>query len=515
MSSEIHVASPGSSEILRFAETVRIGRAETNAIVVSDAIVSDEHIELRKTGEEWEIVDLDSANGTFIGGERVTRAVLAAQTSVRLGSTGPELCLTIHSLTVSGVSESVVLSDIADRYLSDEPPEDMSAHTGLIRIALRQHLEKQTRSWLKRTRNLRVAVGLLLVISAAAGGTAWWQERRVRALRATASEVFYTMKSLELDVRRFQATAEPDSSMQERRARLQAQYGDLLKTLGIYSDRTPADVKLIYQTIHRLGESEATVPRGFVEEVRKYIKRWDATQLRASVERANAQGLAPRVSDILLQHNLPREFLYLALQESDFDPKAIGPSTRFGVPKGMWQIIPPTAEAYGLRLGPLQGERRYDPSDERHNVTKATTAAARYLQDLYTTDAQASGLLVMASYNMGETRLLRLIRTLPGTPSQRNFWAVLQKHRREIPKETYDYVFRVVAAAVICANPKLFGYDFDPPLGPLPDSPVTSTAALGDRPTVDPDRPRRVTAPPHLAARADIPPPSSRSGRVP
>ena len=515
MSSEIHVVRPGSSEILRFGETVRVGRAETNAIVVTDGLVSAEHIELRKIGEAWEIVDLDSANGTFIGGERVTRAPLGAQTSVRLGGDGPELCLTIPTLTAADVTQPVGLSDIVDRYLGDEAPDDMSTRTSLIRIALRERLEKETRSWLKRTRNLRVAIGLLLVLSAAAGGTAWWQGRRVRALRTAASEVFYTMKSLELDVGRFQATAGPDSTIQERRARLQAQYGDLLRTLGIYSDRTPADVKLIYQTIHRLGESEATVPRGFVEEVRKYIKRWDAAQLRASVARANAQDLAPRVSDILLQHNLPREFLYLALQESDFDPKAIGPTTRFGVPKGMWQIIPPTAEAYGLRLGPLQGERRYDPSDERHNVTKATTAAARYLQDLYTTDAQASGLLVMASYNMGETRLLRLIRSLPGTPAKRNFWAVLEKHRREIPNETYDYVFRVVAAAVICANPRLFGFDFEPPLGPLPDAPATSTGTLGDHPTLDPDRPRRVTATPRLAARADIPPPNSRSTRAP
>jgi soluble lytic murein transglycosylase-like protein len=475
MSSEIHVAMPGSSETLRFAETVRIGRTQTNAIVVNDASVSAEHVELRRSGEGWEIVDLESANGTFIGGRRVTRALLDAQTSVRLGVDGPEVHLTIHDRAVADATSAVDVPAIVDRYLGDEPPEDMSLRTSLIRIALKQRREIETRSWLKRTRNLRIAVVLLVVLSAAAGGTAWWQQRRVRALRAVAGDVFGTMKVLELDVSRLQAAAGPDPSIQERRARLQAQYADLLKTLGIYSDRTPADVKLIYQTIHRLGESEATVPRGFVDEVRKYIKRWDAAQLRASVARANAQSLGPRVSDILLQHNLPREFLFLALQESDFDPKAVGPSTRFGVPKGMWQIIPPTAEAYGLRLGPLQGERVYDPSDERHNVTKATTAAARYLQDLYTTDAQASGLLVMASYNMGETRLLRLIRTLPGTPSKRNFWAVLEKHRREIPDETYDYVFRVVAAAVICANPRLFGYDFDPPLGPLPEALAANT----------------------------------------
>jgi len=475
MSSELQVATPGRTEILRFAETVRIGRADTNAIVLTDGIVSAEHVELRRTPEGWEIVDLDSTNGTFVSGERVTRAPLGPDTSVRLGIGGPEVHLTIPGLAALAVTEMLPTPDIIDRYLGDESPEGMSTRTGLIRIAFQERLQKETHSWLKRTRNLRVAVALLVVISAAAGGTAWWQERRVRSLRAAAGEVFYTMKSIELDVRRLQATAGPDSSLLERRARLQAQYADLLTTLRIYSDRTPEDVKLIYQTIHRLGESEATVPRGFVDEVRKYIKRWNVEQLRASVARANAEGIGPRVSDILLQHNLPREFLYLALQESDFDPKAVGPSTRFGVPKGMWQIIPPTAEAYGLRLGPLQGERRYDPSDERHNVTKATTAAARYLQDLYTTDAQASGLLVMASYNMGETRLLRLIRTLPRSPSERNFWAVLEKHRREIPNETYNYVFRVVAAAVICANPRLFGLDFDPPLAPLPDAALATT----------------------------------------
>jgi soluble lytic murein transglycosylase-like protein len=128
-----------------------------------------------------------------------------------------------------------------------------------------------------------------------------------------------------------------------------------------------------------------------------------------------------------------------------------------------------------LRVGPLRGERLYDPSDDRHNVAKATTAAARYLEDLYTTDAQASGLLVMASYNMGETRLLRLIRTLPPNPAQRNFWAVLEKYRSQIPDETYNYVFRVVSAAVICQNPKLFGFDFDPPLGPSPETPAAGT----------------------------------------
>src|SRR5689334_16523083 len=465
MSSEILVVVPDRTEILRFADTVRIGRAETNGVVVNDDVVSAEHVELRKVGDGWEIVDLGSTNGTYIDGERVTRVVLGPRTAVRLGPGGPKLHLTIHGLVPRDATRKVVPLDIADRYLADQAPADMSERTGLIRQLVQERRAEETQSWLKRMRNLRVAVGVLLVLAIGAGGVAVWQARRARALRTAAGDVFNTMKSLELDVRRLEAKSGPDPSVQEHRARLEAQYNDLLKTLGIYSPRTPADVQLIYRTVHRLGESEATVPRGFVDEVRKYIKRWDREELNASVARANAQKLGPQISAILLQHHLPREFFYLALQESRFDPKAIGPSTRFGVAKGLWQIIPPTAQAYGLRLGPLKGERLFDPSDDRHNVAKSTTAAARYLEDLYTTDAQASGLLVMASYNMGETRLLRLIRSLPESPAQRNFWALLEKHRRQIPAETYDYVFRVFSAAVIGANPKLFGYDFDPPLG--------------------------------------------------
>jgi soluble lytic murein transglycosylase-like protein len=176
------------------------------------------------------------------------------------------------------------------------------------------------------------------------------------------------------------------------------------------------------------------------------------------------------VTDLLRQHHLPRGFFYVALQESKFDPRAIGPAGRFGVPKGLWQLIPSTAEAYGLRVGPLQGDRAFDPLDERHDPVKSTTAAARYLQDIYATDAQASGLLVLASYNMGETRVRGLLRSLPESPNDRNYWALLTNHRARLPTETLDYVLRVVAAAVIGEHPALFGLEVQPPLQPGTDS---------------------------------------------
>jgi len=90
--------------------------------------------------------------------------------------------------------------------------------------------------------------------------------------------------------------------------------------------------------------------------------------------------------------------------------------------------------------------------------------AARYIKDLYSTDAQASGLLVISCYNWGEGRVLPLVRSMPENPRERNFWQLLAKHRDQIPPETYDYVFYIVSAAVIGENPRLFGFDFDNPL---------------------------------------------------
>jgi hypothetical protein len=151
---------------------------------------------------------------------------------------------------------------------------------------------------------------------------------------------------------------------------------------------------------------------------------------------------------------LPPQFLYLGLQESSFNEKACGPPTRFGIAKGMWQFIPTTARNYGLRTGPMAELAQFDPEDERHDFQKSTRAAAEYIRYIYDTQAQASGLLVMASYNWGEHRVIKLINTMPENPRERNFWCLLSKYRPNIPQETYDYVFYIISAAVL----KTHGY---------------------------------------------------------
>jgi soluble lytic murein transglycosylase-like protein len=179
------------------------------------------------------------------------------------------------------------------------------------------------------------------------------------------------------------------------------------------------------------------------------------------LQRAESSGYARKIEKTLQENNLPRQFIFLALRESEFSPKAVGRYTRYGYAKGMWQFIPETAQHYGLKIGPLYKKRVYDPYDERFHVDKATRAAAKYIRDINNTEAQASGLLVMASYNWGENNIREIIRTMPENPKERNFWLLLKKAK--IPKETYDYVFYIFSAAVICENPRLFGFDFDAP----------------------------------------------------
>ncbi len=145
------------------------------------------------------------------------------------------------------------------------------------------------------------------------------------------------------------------------------------------------------------------------------------------------------------------------MQESDFDPHASGPPTRWGIAKGMWQFIPETGKRFGLNIGPLAQQSGVDQFDDRFNWEKATPAAARYIKDIYSTDAQASGLLVMASYNWGECRVI----DYPAENAARSAGSAIsgsswRSTGNRFPLQTYEYVFYIVSAAVIGENPRLF-----------------------------------------------------------
>ncbi len=298
-------------------------------------------------------------------------------------------------------------------------------------------------------------VALLGVIGL--GTRLWYVSRRLESMRRQAADVFYQLKALELEVARLAVDAPLRREHSERRASLEAVYDEWLRRIDETS-RGPADERAIRAAVARLGEVPVLASDPFIADVRARVAEWRRTaDFTSAVRAAAGRRLLTHIESVLVESSLPRDLLWLAFQESRFDPRAVGPPTRFGIAKGMWQFIPATARQYGLRTGPLVGEARYDPQDQRHNVERSTRAAIRYVTDLYLLDAQGSGLLVMACYNAGQTRVLGLVRRLPATPRDRNFWRLLERYRDQIPDETYGYVVGIVAAAAAAAEPVAFG----------------------------------------------------------
>ncbi len=134
--------------------------------------------------------------------------------------------------------------------------------------------------------------------------------------------------------------------------------------------------RLVLRVARIFGECELDMPPDFVVEVNRYIKLWQSSgRLPKAVDTANANGYTSTISRELLAHQLPPQFFYLALQESNFDAYISGPMTRKGIAKGMWQFIPETAVKYGLKFGPLAEFRRPDPGDDRDHWDRETKAA--------------------------------------------------------------------------------------------------------------------------------------------
>jgi len=62
-----------------------IGRLEDNALQIPEASVSSHHCELIQRGSDLVVKDLNSTNGTFINGEKVSEAALKPGQILRLG----------------------------------------------------------------------------------------------------------------------------------------------------------------------------------------------------------------------------------------------------------------------------------------------------------------------------------------------------------------------------------------------------------------------------------------------
>ena len=67
------------------AEKTTVGRVEDNSFQIAEPSVSSHHCEVMLRGNDIIVKDLNSTNGTFINGEKVTEATLKPGQILRLG----------------------------------------------------------------------------------------------------------------------------------------------------------------------------------------------------------------------------------------------------------------------------------------------------------------------------------------------------------------------------------------------------------------------------------------------
>lgn len=85
----LEVINEGPSKGTRFdldSPRATVGRGEHNDVVLADESVSEFHAKLQRREDAWYVVDLESTNGTYVEGRRITDEVkLPSGTDVRFG----------------------------------------------------------------------------------------------------------------------------------------------------------------------------------------------------------------------------------------------------------------------------------------------------------------------------------------------------------------------------------------------------------------------------------------------
>lgn len=173
------------------------------------------------------------------------------------------------------------------------------------------------------------------------------------------------------------------------------------------------------------------------------VDRWvayytkDPAYIRRMTSRAG-QYLYHIVEDVEAR-NMPTELALLPFVESAFQPEALSRVKA----AGLWQFMPATGNDYALAQNLWR--------DDRQDVLESTRAALDYFNYLYGlfNDWQ----LALAAYNWGEGSVQRAIARAKRSGKPADY-----AHLR-MPKETANYVPKLMAIKRIITNPERYGIE--------------------------------------------------------
>jgi len=149
------------------------------------------------------------------------------------------------------------------------------------------------------------------------------------------------------------------------------------------------------------------------------------------------------VVERLEERNMPLELALLPVIESAYNPFAYSRSHAVGI----WQFIPSTGKHFNLRQTSWY--------DGRRDIPASTNAAMNYLSRLHEM-FNGDWLLALAAYNAGEGTVSRAIERNQKLGLPTDYWNL------PLPKETQDYVPKLLALSQLVMAPEAYGINLNP-----------------------------------------------------
>lgn len=219
------------------------------------------------------------------------------------------------------------------------------------------------------------------------------------------------------------------------------QYDEIADFVSINPDEIIIDA---YAELGALGtEKSNRVPEITVyqnKKVRAFIKMYTHRKRYVLIKAVERYAIYKNmIHRIFREHGVPLNLAYLAIVESNLNPKARSSANALG----LWQFMSYTGKAFGL-------ERSWW-HDDRYDAEKSTVAAAKYLKRL-NRQFKGNWELALAAYNSGSGTVRRAIRKNIKRKKPTDFWSL------KLPRETRGYVPAFYAVATIFQDLDKYGF---------------------------------------------------------
>jgi len=455
----------GRTLVLRRPLTI-VGRNATADLVLDDPGVSGIHARIERSGGRTNLLDSGSRNGTVVNGKTVKRAVLAPGDEVVFGN---RAFLVKRTLMPTGTLMVGVAGAALVMVLAFLLPALFRAGTGSV-----------DRLWTRDMYLAQVSESLVLAVRALDTDPPAVEVARAQFAVARRSLVAADLLPLEGSTERDLREAFTQAAAEDRVARELADRDifDLYRSLD--EPRTADRRERERQPEAATGSAAQASPPGAGEdfdldqELSRLVAQFGIdtrhrpipSEMRAEVARFIEFWTGPRrnftqrtilrsrehldmIREQMYAHQLPEVFSYLPFIESGYQASI----TSAAKARGLWQFMPGTGRAYGLRVD--------GTVDERIDPEKSTAAACRYLESLLNMFGPNAFLCAVAAYNKGENGMARCLKKYGDWHSTWKFWDVVKRSNGCLKQETVEYVPRFLAAAIIMRRPEVFGFSID------------------------------------------------------